>query len=31
MVTTLAEYEGLHAHAESFKKRVKDIEAHNKK
>jgi histidinol dehydrogenase len=31
MVTTLAEYEGLQAHAESFKKRVKDIEAHNKK
>ena len=29
MVTTLAEYEGLYAHAESFKKRVKDVE--NKK
>jgi histidinol dehydrogenase len=25
MVTTLAEYEGLHAHAESFKKRVNNI------
>ena len=31
MVTTLAEYEGLYAHAESFKKRCKDVEAHNKK
>lgn len=26
MVTTLAEYEGLYAHAESFKKRVVDVE-----
>jgi histidinol dehydrogenase len=26
MVTTLAEYEGLYAHAESFKKRVHDVE-----
>lgn len=26
MVTTLAEYEGLYAHAESFKKRVNDVE-----
>ena len=26
MVTTLAEYEGLYAHAESFKKRVQDVE-----
>jgi histidinol dehydrogenase len=26
MITTLAEYEGLYAHAESFKKRVVDVE-----